>query len=128
LVVPVVLGFVVSLTTVDGEEVILVGDFDVVVVIEGLEPVVDVKPVSVVGLEPVVDVKVVLGLPVGVEIDGFEPTPVVEIDGFESTPMDVRLGESPLVDVRFDEPPKLDEDLLTSRMMLSNGARSSPFA
>lgn len=89
----VVFGLIVCLEVVDGDVVMLVGVFDVVLVTEGLEPVDDVK--------------LVLGAPVCVVTDGLEPLPV---------------------DVRLDAPPEIDGDLLTPRMMLSNGARSSPFA
>jgi hypothetical protein len=59
------------LGTVDGDEVMLVGVFDVVLVTAGLEPVVDVK--------------LVWGAPVDVVIDGLEP-------------LDVRLDEPPEID------------------------------
>jgi hypothetical protein len=59
----VVLGLTVCLGTVDGDEVMLVGVFDVVLVTAGLEPVVDVK--------------LVCGAPVGVVIDGLEPPDVI---------------------------------------------------
>ena len=72
----VVLGLTVCLGTVDGDEVMLVGVFDVVLVTAGLEPVDDVK--------------LVVGAPVGVVMDGLEPLPV-----------DVTLDEPPEVD---DEP------------------------
>jgi hypothetical protein len=86
-------GLAVCLGTLDGDVVMLVGVFEVVLVTAGLEPVVDVK----LGFD----------VPVGVVIDGLEPLPV---------------------DVRLDEPPEIEGALLTPRMMLSNGARSSPFA
>jgi len=59
----VVLGLTVCLGTVDGDEVMLVGVFDVVLVTAGLEPVVDVK--------------LVWGAPVDVVIDGLEPPDVI---------------------------------------------------
>jgi hypothetical protein len=66
-------GLTVCLGTFDGDVVMLVGVFDVVVVTAGLEPVVDVK--------------LVLGAPVGVVMDGLDPLPV-----------DVRLDEPPDID------------------------------
>jgi hypothetical protein len=79
----VVFGLTVCLGTVDGDEVMLVGVFDVVLVTAGLEPVVDVK--------------LVCGAPVDVVVDGVEPPDVIldeppevdeppEIDGALFTP------------------------------------------